>query len=112
MRTADLIGHSLSWQQPSLLGSEYGLHLGEDIIGTLRFRSSWGSLATAEILGGCWTFKRIGFLQTRVSIKVCGTEPDIAIFRNNTWKGGGTLEFPDGRRLPASTNFWHSRYEF
>ena len=38
-------------------------------LATLRFRSSSGSLATAESAEGCWTFKRVGFLQTRVTIR-------------------------------------------
>ena len=24
---------------------------------------------------------------------------------------GGTLELPDGRRFPANSNFWHTRYQ-
>ena len=105
-------GEQLTWTQPHLFGSDYELHRGDQVIGTLRFRSSWGSLATAEIDGGCWTFKRLGFLQTRVSIKACAAEADLGIFRNNTWSGGGTLELPGGGLIQANTNFWHSRYEF
>jgi len=31
---------------------------------------------------------------------------------NNTWSGGGTLELPDGRKFPATTNLWKINLEF
>jgi len=37
---------------------------------------------------------------------------DIALFKNNTWSGGGTLELPDGRKVLATTNFWQTNFEF
>jgi hypothetical protein len=111
-RIAELVGRELKWVQPHTLKMEYELHAEDELAATLRFRSSFGSLATAESADGCWTFKRVGFWQTRVTIRACGTETDIAIFRNNTWSGGGTLEFPDGRKFRANTNFWQTRYEF
>jgi hypothetical protein len=103
----------LKWIQPNLFKMHYELRCGEEEhVADLRFRSSWGSLATGESAEGCWTFKRVGFLQTRVTIRPCGGDTDIANFRNNSWSGGGTLEFPDGRRFPATTNFWQTRFEF
>jgi hypothetical protein len=90
----------------------YELLAGNELAATLRFRSSFGSLATGESPDGCWTFKRAGFFQTRVTIRVCGEEADIAVFRNNTWSGGGTLELPDGRELLATTNLWQTNLEF
>jgi hypothetical protein len=112
MAIVDLIGEELSWTQPRFLASEYDLSRGGDLIGTLRFRGGWGSLATAQSGDGCWTFKRVGFLQTRVSIRACNSEDDLAVFRNATWKDGGTLELARGGAIQANTNFWHSKYEF
>lgn len=111
-RIAELVGRELKWVQPHTFKTEYELHIDGELAATLRFRSSFGSLATAESADGCWTFKRVGFWQTRVTIRACGTEADIAIFKNNTWSGGGTLEFPDGRKFLANTNFWMTKYEF
>jgi hypothetical protein len=91
---------------------EYELQDGGEVVATLRFRSSFGSFATAESADGCWTFKRVGFWKTRVTVRASGSESDIASFRNNTWKHGGTLELPDGRAYPANTNFWMTEYEF
>jgi len=59
-RSADLAGRDLRW----IKSNGYELRDGDDVVATLRFRSRWGSLATAESADGCWTFKRVGFLQT------------------------------------------------
>jgi hypothetical protein len=108
----DLIGQELKWVQPKAMQMEYELRSAEEPVASLRFRSSFGSLATGECADGCWTFKRVGFWRTRATIRVCGTETDIAAFHNNTWTSGGTLEMPDGRILPANSNFWMTQYEF
>ena len=91
---------------------EYELRAGDEPIATVRFRSSFGSFATAESEDGCWTFKRVGFWRTRATIRECGSDMDIALFKNNTWSGGGTLELPDGRKILATTNLWQTSFEF
>lgn len=111
-RLVELIGLGLKWTQPRVLKMNYELLAGDALAATLNFRSSFGSLATGESADGCWTFKRTGFFQPRVTIRVCGYEADIAVFRNNTWSGGGTLELPDGRKLLATTNMWQTNLEF
>jgi hypothetical protein len=111
-RISDLIGEQLKWVQPGALKMHYELRAADELAASLHFRSSFGSFATAESADGCWTFKRVGFWQTGVTVRHCGGNDDIAIFRNNTWSGGGTLEFPDGGRILASTNFWQTRFEF
>lgn len=108
---AQMVGGELEWVQPRALKMEYELRAGEEVVATLRFRSSWGSFATAESADGCWTFKRVGFWQTRATVRPCESEVEIASFRQGTWSFGGTLELPDGRKYPASTNFWATRYE-
>lgn len=111
-KIAEVIGRELEWVQLRAWKMEYELRAGDELSATLRFRSSFGSFATAESADGCWTFKRVGFWKPRVTIRGCGTDLDIAIFKNNTWSGGGTLEFPDGRKILASTNFWQTNFEF
>lgn len=108
---AQLVGSALEWVQPRALKMEYELRSGEEVVATLRFRSSWGSFATAESADGCWTFKRVGFWQTRATVRPCGSETEIAGFRQGTWSFGGTLEMPDGRKYLVSTNFWATRYQ-
>ena len=106
------VDQELKWVQPSVLQMNYELRAGEEVVATLRFRSSLGSLATGESGDGCWSFKRVGFFQTRVTIRRCGEESDIAVFRNDTWRGGGTLELSNGKTYPATTNFWQTKLEF
>jgi hypothetical protein len=109
---SELVGTEIEWVQPSALKMNYELRSGEERLAALRFRSSWGTFATAESPEGCWTFKRVGFWQTRVTIRACSTEDELAVFRHNTWSNGGTLEFPDGRTVRATTNFWQTRLEW
>jgi hypothetical protein len=101
----------LRWVQPSVLKMNYELHANDELVATLRFRSLSGSFATGETAGGCWTFKRIGFLQTRAAIRACGSEAEIATFKNNTWTGGGTLTLSSGRNFLATTNLWQTHLE-
>lgn len=111
-KIAGLAGRELKWVQPSVLKMEYELRADNELVATLRFRSSFGSFATGESLDGCWTFKRVGFWQTRATVRPCGADTDIGIFKNNTWSGGGTLELPDGRTFPGTTNFWQTKFGF
>jgi hypothetical protein len=111
-KIAEIIDRELKWVQPHTFKMEYELQADTALAATLRFRSSFGSFATAESADGCWTFKRIGFWQTQATVRTCGAEADLALFKNNTWKGGGTLEFSDGRKFMADTNFWQTQYEF
>ena len=105
-------GQTLKWTQPSSFRMEYQLLAGDDLLASLNFRSSFGTLATGETASGCWTFKRVGFWQTHLTVRDCGVDQDLAVFKNNTWSGGGTLEFNDGRSFRATTNFWQTRLEF
>jgi len=108
----DLAGLELTWVQPAALKLDFELRDGDEVVATLRFRSTFGSFATVETADGTWTFKRMGFFVTRVTICPAGSDDAIATFRNNTWSAGGTLELSGGRELHANSNFWGSRYEF
>lgn len=110
-KIAEVIGQELEWAQPSAWKMQYELHSGAELVATLRFRSSFGSFATGESLDGGWTFKRIGFWQTRATVRAEGSETDLAMFKHNSWSGGGSLEFPDGRKLLATTNGWQTKLE-
>ncbi len=112
MKIAAYHGQELKWLQPNTMKMEYELRSGDDVVARLVFRSSFGTLANTTSEDGCWTFKRIGFFQTRVTIRECDSEKDLAVFKNNTWSDGGTLVMADGRKLLASTNFWNTEYDF
>jgi hypothetical protein len=111
-KIAELVGQELEWVQPSVFRMQYELRADDELAATLRFRSSFGSFASGESADGCWTFKRMGFWQTRATVRACGEDVDIATFKNNTWSGGGTLELPGGQKFLATTNFWQTNLEF
>jgi hypothetical protein len=52
----------LRWTRPALLKREYELRAWDDVVATLRWQKTFGSLALAETADGTWTFKRSGFL--------------------------------------------------
>ena len=106
----DCSGRELTWKQKHrLFAPVYELYDGQEVIATLTFRSAFGSLAAAECVDGCWTFKRTGFFRTRVTVRKCGADADIAVFKNATWSRGGTIEQAGGPSFQASTNLWNSR---
>lgn len=111
-KIAEVSGHGLSWSQPSAGTMDYELRSGGDLVASLRFRSVFGTLATAESGDGCWTFKRVGFWQSKASIRACGSDTDLAVFTNKTWDGGGTVRFSDGCTFKATTNAWRANLEF
>lgn len=117
-KIAELAGQELKWVQPSALKMIFELRTAPagaadtQLAGVLRFRSAFGTYATAESGDGCWTFKRVGFFQTHVAIRACQSEAEVGEFRNNTWSGGGTLTLPDRQEYYATTNFWQTRFQF
>lgn len=109
----DVISHPLQWMQASAGERTYELHAGEDVVATLRWQKSGGSLALAESAEGHWTFKRTGFFSPKVTVRVVGTESDIAVFMPDWFAGRGTLELAGGHRFRwATTSFWRSEMAF
>jgi hypothetical protein len=110
-KIADLYESELKWFQPHSMKMHYKLLAGEEKIACLHFRSSVGSFATGEAAEGSWTFKRIGFFKTRITVREVGSKKDLAVFYNNTWAGGGTLVLPGEGKLRITTNFWQTQFE-
>ena len=110
----DFLDQQLTWVQPHGLKREYVLRARDKVVATLGFRSLFSSFATGESADGRWTFKRerVGSVGTRVTVRACGTDADLAVFKDDTWTYGGTLEFPDGRQIRTATNFWGTQYAF
>jgi hypothetical protein len=102
----------LLWKQPSLRTLAFELKYSEEVMATLTFRSVLGTLATGTAAEGEWSFKRQGFLKTFVTVRTAGSEENLAIFHNNTWNDGGTLELQDGHTFKANSNFWSTKFEF
>lgn len=107
-RISEVARDELLWLQPVARKREHELRAGDDLVASLRFQR--GSLADAEAEGKHWTFKRQGFWHPRVTVRVPGSDMDIATFRPH-WAGGGTLEFPDGRTVRLTTaNLWQTEW--
>jgi hypothetical protein len=103
---------SLKWVQPKIFDNQYELHASDELVATLTFRGIEGTFATAECGDGSWTFKRVGFWQNKATVRTRESDLNLAVYRNNTWTDGGTLEFANGNKYKATTNFWMTNYEF
>lgn len=111
-RIRDFAALPMRWEQPRSLRMEYELQAGGQRVATLQFRSSFGTFATLQDGEGSWTFKRVGFWRTHVSVRNLANDEELAAFHPHTWKQGGTLSLPDGRTYLANTNFWSTQYHF
>lgn len=102
----------LRWTQPALLQREYELRAGDEIVATLRWQKAFGSLAQAETADGTWTFKRSGFLRPKVTVRVPGSETEVAAFKPG-WGGEGMLRLSAGQCYQwLNTSFWLSEWVF
>jgi len=102
----------LEWLQPKTLDRYYELKARQQLLARLTFRSSLGTLATAETADGEWTFKRVGFLNPRVTVRVAGIDTDLAIYQPKFW-GDGVLTFKSGIAYAwKPVNFWRTDWSF
>ena len=100
----------LLWIQPARLKQEFELRAGDEVLATLRWQRS--SLATGETADQTWTFKREGFWHPRITVRLPGSEDNVATFQPG-WAGGGTLDLPPGQQLRfGAANFWHSQWDW
>jgi hypothetical protein len=103
---------TLYWVQLRSIRHEFELSSRDEVCGTLCWEKAFGSLASATSDDGQWTFKRVGFLNPRVTIRQPGSDLDIAIFKPG-WTGSGVLEFPSGRRfLWEHKDSWRLEWTF
>ena len=103
---------TVEWLQPKASERVFELRTDEALVGSLRFRSNLGTLADAQTAQGAWTCKRIGFLNPRITIRVEGSDADLAIFKPDLW-GHGIVTFKDGASYtwkPGS--FWQTKWLF
>jgi hypothetical protein len=100
------------WIQPDSFNKCFELQSDDGMLGRLEFRSDFGTLAAARCAAGSWSYKRVGFLNPRVTVREEGSTFDIAIYQPKLW-GDGTLTFSDGAQYAwKSTNFWNSAWAF
>lgn len=102
----------LTWVRPKRLTQEYTLLRDRTTLATLRFGKRMGSLASAEWGNSRWTFKRVGLFRPRVTVRVQGSEKDIAVFELG-WSWTGTLRFSPGPSYRwTSVSFWSQEWAF
>lgn len=88
----------------------FELRVSDEVVATLQFQRA--SLAAGETAEEQWTFKREGFWHPQVTVRVAGSDANVAVFKP-AWTGGGTLELPQGRLLRfGAANFWHSQWDW
>ena len=110
IRESQLTG--LVWMQRQAKVRAFELRAGEEVVGTLSWRSRFGSLADALAADGHWTFKRTGFFDPRVSVRVHGHDTDLAMYTPR-WTGDGVMESASGQRVFwKGSGFWRSRWSF
>ena len=111
--TKNVVISSAVWTQPRVSQREFELRREGELVGRLEFPKALGSLAVAEYAGRRWTFKRVGFFSTRVTVRREGEESDLAVYEPR-WSGlQGTLRFSDGRVYGwTSTSFWGQEFAF
>ena len=102
----------LSWVQPRRIEAEYQLVRDRKTVASLRWEKALGSLATGEAGDSRWTFKRVGVFRPRVTVRVQGSETDIAVFEPG-WSYTGLLRFSDGRSYRwTNVSFWELEWAF
>lgn len=107
-----LEGTQAKWVQPKTFERFYELRRRDEVLATLIFRSATGTLATAEAGEETWTFKRVGFLNPRITVRAANTEEDLAVYQPKFW-GDGVLSFKAGRFFSwQPTNFWATAWAF
>jgi hypothetical protein len=109
----ETVDKNLSWIQPKALNLLYELRTEDELFGTLTFPKTFGSLAKAETADGKWTLKRVGYFNTRITIRKFGQENDIAVFKPNIMATTGIVHFANENSYQWSTsNFWNTKFEF
>jgi hypothetical protein len=110
-RIAEFVGGpALVWTKPDWRTLRYELHHGGEHVASLGFRNAAGSTATGESEDGCWTFKRTGFWQTRVTVRQSGSNDDVGVVDLGVWTSGGALALPDDRRYALAANLWTTHF--
>jgi hypothetical protein len=103
---------ALEWRESRTVKRQDELHIGDQLIATLRW-GGWGStFATGRARAGSWTFERPRLLSKEVQVHAAGAAegPPIAVFIPG-WTEEGTLSFTDGRTMHwQSRDFWQTEW--
>lgn len=108
---AEVLSLPLAILQPKATERSFELRAGEELAGTLAFRSSFGSLAMARTAESAWTFKRVGSFSPRATARLEGSERDLVVYTPRWIGQSGEIALEGGERLRfAATGFWGTRF--
>ena len=108
---AEFVSLPLAILQPKAMERSFELRAGEELAGTLAFRSSFGSLALARTAESAWTFKRVGSFSPRATARLEGSEHDLVVYTPRWIGQSGEITLEGGERLRfASAGFWGTRF--
>jgi hypothetical protein len=101
----------LEWVQPKTFQNRYELRSGDSLFASLEFPKVFGSLANAVSAEERWSFKRVGFFSTRITVRKEGEETDLAVYHPK-WTGTeGSLQFASGAVYTWKVaNFWATQF--
>lgn len=109
MNVFDPTATDLSWMHPDPSVREYVLRSGDGDVARMTWEKGHGSLANAELAGGKWTLKRIGFFQPHITVRAAGSPTEIARFELGAG-GGGVVHLANGHLFRWKSNLWRSEW--
>jgi hypothetical protein len=89
---------NLRWIQPDVHQRLFELRERDRLHARLRIERPSGTLATGESAEGAWTFKRVGFLNPRVTARAPASLEDVGVF-TPAWGGGGSFAMARGKTM-------------
>ena len=105
-------GDVFTWTQPKATRRFFELKRGEAPSGKLEFRSMRGTLAWPINPIQDWSFKRTGFLNPRLTIRMPDAESDNTLYYPKIFSGG-SFQMLDGRNFAwEPVNFWRTKWRF
>ncbi len=103
--------NNLTWNMPNAFSRHFEIKNNTQLLGTLSFKSSFGSLAFAEFNNCKWTFKRVGVFNPSITIMQVNSTSLMAIYKPSSISGTGTINFNDGKYYNwNNANFWNTRF--
>jgi hypothetical protein len=112
MKTIRELGNKVLRWQPSVESKEsWELRSGDDVVGTVAWQNPTrdGTLVVATSADGHWSFKRVGVFIPRVTVRIVGTDTDVATVTPHL--GRSVVDFADGHTVHLlRRGFWHNEF--
>ena len=103
----------LTWHRADEGQASWELRAGLDVVGTVSWQNPTedGTLVVATSADGRWSFKRVGVFSPRVTVRVAGTDTDVAIVTPHL--GRSLVAFADGHTVHfLRRGFWLNEFIF